>query len=272
VRTVSQDPSQLLELPICRKVAAHDEMFESDDQYFGAGLSALWAIQNIVRCRSAVVRDADFPREILDFGCGCGRVARFLAAAFPSARIHVTDLRADDVQWCAENLGCHPFSASLPDPRFELIWVGSVFTHLPAHSAREVLDRLVHSLVPDGILAFSTQGRLAHHWLETREQSWMSYGLALPLVRQVLDQWQTCGYGYADYSGQSGYGVCIAKPEWYTATMRQLADVTQIFFQERAYDDHQDIFAFMRRPIGDSQTQMFDTLGRELRDDPASVK
>ena len=51
----------------------------------------------------------DFPREqyefVLDFGCGCGRVARQLAlAAAPTPKRYVgTDLHAGMIDWCNAN-------------------------------------------------------------------------------------------------------------------------------------------------------------------------
>ena len=74
-------PSDLLRLNAPTRLAPHDEMLDSVglDHYFGSGMSAAWAIDNIVRCRSAVVSDPSFPADILDFGSGCGRVARFIS-------------------------------------------------------------------------------------------------------------------------------------------------------------------------------------------------
>jgi hypothetical protein len=67
-----------------------------------------------------------------------------------------------------------------------------------------------------------------------------------------------------DYPQQDGYGVCIAKAEWYWSAVRSIQDVTQIFFQERAYDDHQDVVAFMRRPISDAKANGFEILGKSM--------
>jgi trans-aconitate methyltransferase len=174
-------PSDFLRLGADVSLAPHDEMLDGAalSHYFGSGMSAAWAIDNIIRCRSSVSNEP--LADILDFGSGCGRVARFLCARFPDARLHVTDLRKDDAQWCADNLGCVLAPDTLPSEAYDLVWLGSVFTHLSETSARDLIRRLAHPLRNNGVLAFSTQGRFAYQMLQNvdwdlaAKHPWMSY-------------------------------------------------------------------------------------------------
>jgi SAM-dependent methyltransferase len=270
-RSLAQ-PSDLLRLGASIRLASHDEMLDGAalDHYFGSGMSAAWAIDNIIRCRSAVAADPSFPAEVLDFGSGCGRVARFIRALYPHARVHVADLRQEDARWCVNSLGCVPAPDRLPQQSYDLIWLGSVFTHLPEKAARELLSQLLRSLKDYGVLAFSTQGRFAHwklkniDWIAAAKHTWMSYGLDKIQVQHLINQYEDSGYGYVNYPAQEGYGVCIANAEWYSTSLRNIQDVTQIFFQERAYDDHQDVIAFMNRQIGSAKFSVFEALGRRM--------
>ena len=92
----------------------------------------------------------------------------------------------------------------------------------------------------------------------------MSYALDQIQVQNLLRQYEDTGYGYVNYPEQHGYGVCIANAEWYSTAVHDLQDATQIFFQERAYDDHQDVIAFMRRPIADAKSEEFQAIGRQM--------
>ena len=73
--------------------------------------------------------------EILDLPCGHGRVMRWLRATFPKASLTACDIDGDGVSFCAETFGARP-ALSSTDPEdlvlgtFDLIWCGSLLTHL----------------------------------------------------------------------------------------------------------------------------------------------
>lgn len=74
---------------------------------------------------------------ILDFGCGCGRMVRFLNNYSVFNTIHACEVNPDHVDWCRDNLSNVQVSRCnvlppLPykDQMFNLIYVLSVFTHL----------------------------------------------------------------------------------------------------------------------------------------------
>jgi len=116
--------------------------------------------------------------SILDFGCGCGRVARKLAlAAAPMPERYVgIDLHRGMVQWDNDNLAPWLPSFSFehhdvynggfnPDPRkprmarlpvndcsVTLLIAWSVFTHLVQSQAEFYLDEVARALAPNGLL------------------------------------------------------------------------------------------------------------------------
>jgi SAM-dependent methyltransferase len=261
------DPLQMLRLPVRTSIAEHDEMATLRPHYFGTGMTAFWALQNIVRARRSVINDEAFPRDILDFGSGCGRVARFLVAGFPNSKVHVTDIRVEDVQWCARNLGCNPIEGTLGNAKFDLIWLGSVFTHLSESAAADLFRMLIASLQPGGVIAFSSQGHYARRqlngidWEAAKAEPWRGYELNPELVASLARQWDESGYAYVEYPNVPGYGVCLARPERYADLLRKMADVRQIFFQEQAYDNHQDVSAFMLSPVNGEPAELNWVLG-----------
>jgi hypothetical protein len=54
--------------------------------------------------------------RLLDFGCGCGRVLRFLVGHADLFELHGTDVHPEHVRWCREFLAPIAFGANGPRP------------------------------------------------------------------------------------------------------------------------------------------------------------
>jgi SAM-dependent methyltransferase len=103
---------------------------------------------------------------VLDFGCGCGRLAR-LFKGHPG-QVHGCDIDARHVEWVRGHL---PFVTAvntqpnqpLPyaDDTFDLIIAISVFTHLNEASQDLMLDELRRIARPGGTLLLTTHGERA---------------------------------------------------------------------------------------------------------------
>jgi hypothetical protein len=138
-----------------------------------------------------------------------------------------------------------------------LVFLGSVFTHLPRHIVEPLIDRLLKSLAPNGVLIFTSQGRYSvermrgYDWHKGTAPHWMHYNLAQEDFLAIVDQYDKTGYGYVDYPGQRDYGVCVARSGWYSSAALRNGDVIQIAFQEKGSDNHQDVSAFMRAQLVD---------------------
>jgi SAM-dependent methyltransferase len=108
------------------------------------------------------------PLDVLDFGCGCGRVARFFTLLGNKVRFHGADVHPELVAWCRGALGQSSFfevpvnpPTSLVRDRYGFIYSISVFTHLPEAVLRPWLRELAGLLRPGGVLAFTVHGRVA---------------------------------------------------------------------------------------------------------------
>ncbi len=98
----------------------------------------------------------------LDFGCGCGRVARALLAFAEPDELVGVDPDGLGVAWCAERLeGRFLVSSERPplpfeDSTFDVAVVVSVFTHLDEEPQLAWLRELHRILRPGGVLLAST--------------------------------------------------------------------------------------------------------------------
>jgi SAM-dependent methyltransferase len=104
--------------------------------------------------------------RILDWGCGCGRVARYLARAGVS-ELRGCDIDLEAVAWCSANLPGE-FSSCAPEPplpyeegEIDVVFASSVFTHLGREDQSRWLSELRRVLSPDGLLVASVAGGYA---------------------------------------------------------------------------------------------------------------
>ena len=246
--TARPDPMSALTLPagfpfpkLVTDLAEGDTMFDGrSEHYLGVGLSALRVIE-------AAFLDAPAPRRILDLPCGFGRVTRMLRARYPSAEITVCDLD----RLCVDFTAAH-FSArgvySKPNFRelelgavFDLIWVGSLLTHLPEHQTRQFLDFAVRQMGPNCRLIVTSHGGYVAERLQE-----CTYGLTKEAARGLLAQFRMEGYGFRGYSGDQWYGISLSSRTWFEQVLSGSPLCLQAYY-ERGWDRHQDALVLRRR-------------------------
>lgn len=223
--------------------------------YFDVGADAL---RIIVKALIGSLREP--PRSILDFPCGSGRVTRHLRHFFPEARIVASDLYDYHVNFCVERFGADGvLSKENPDDlefgeRFNLIFCGSLLTHLPEDLFRATLRLMRRSLSEAGIAVVTIHGRHSnfiqkHKWKYLDDQLYEVAEATLPSV----------GFGYVDYQHdfkktfdqQVRYGIALTRPRWSLAALEAANDIRVLSYIEREWDDHQDVLVFGRPGIDD---------------------
>ncbi len=223
-------------------IAWKDMMYEGyPTYYFSSGYSALFCVR-----RALDKAASKSPKSILDFGCGHGRVLRSLTADFPHARLTAADVDAAGVNFCAKTFGAMPvysdpdFSQLAFNTRFDLIWVGSVFTHLRSERWISLLGLFRSILTEDGLLIFSTHGSEVERRLREGQCRW--YNLEAERVTKILRDYDKRGFGYSDYRKSRDYGVSLSSPEWVSP---QIAEVgfELVLYQKDGWDDCQDVWA-----------------------------
>jgi SAM-dependent methyltransferase len=99
--------------------------------------------------------------SFLDFAGGYGRMTRFLAAKVDPARIWTSDIKARAVEFQRRQFGVNGFvSTAEPEAlkiaeRFDIIFVASLFSHLPESTFARWLRKLCELCRPDGLVIFS---------------------------------------------------------------------------------------------------------------------
>lgn len=158
----------------------------------------------------------EHPLRILDFGCGCARVLRFMGELAPESRFHASDIDAQAIAWCAENYreearrGRYTFVCNddvppspLKSDYFDLVYAISVFTHLPEDLQHRWLAELRRVTKPEGLLVLSTQGDALirghlgaeeNRALDERGFYYSKYGSTEGLPEYYQAAWHTRGY------------------------------------------------------------------------------
>jgi SAM-dependent methyltransferase len=155
LRHTSVAPDDGLPLPP-RRLMVRVAMTADADWFLRSGRAGYDAIAAHVPLAAA--------RDVLDFGCGCGRVTRYFRGH--DGRVAGSDVSAPAIEWCRANLSFGRFEVNglapplaFADSSFDLVYALSVFTHLTADLQLAWRDELRRVLRPGGRLLVTTHGR-----------------------------------------------------------------------------------------------------------------
>ncbi|MEZ5117562.1 MAG: class I SAM-dependent methyltransferase [Candidatus Nanopelagicales bacterium] len=103
-------------------------------------------------------------RQVLDWGCGSGRLLRYLGQV-EGVEVTGVDVDGDNVGWCADHLPfaryqtipLHPPTA-LPSSAYDVVIGISIFTHLKQDVQTEWLRELRRVATADGLLLITIHG------------------------------------------------------------------------------------------------------------------
>lgn len=216
--------------------------------YWADGHSAL----DLIAKAMTLSGRAEF-QAILDFPSGYGRVLRHLVEAFPDAIVDASDIDPHALHFCREIFRIETILSSSDlanfefERRYDLIWCGSLLTHLPKHRFHECLALFARSLMPDGVAIFTTHGRYSARF---------GRDTYLPADRfdRMHDAYLGDGFGYADYDDEDGplrgeYGVSLSSPSFVCKALEPLTDIRLLALIERGWNDHQDAVVVQKKRL-----------------------
>jgi SAM-dependent methyltransferase len=230
----------------------YDESEQAVADYLRAASSAVDNIDKALRASGKTFADVG---TCLDFGCGYGRVLRLLREKIPSARITASDVVEDGVRFCAEELGARPLVSSwdVGEVRlgiYDLIWSGSVFTHLDEASCETLFGKLARSLMPGGgVLVFSIHGQHSLDGLGTFYGQ--AYAEEAETIRREVAQRGICFRPYTDprYGRfPVPYGMTWHRREYFERlAAERFGDRLRLtLWEAHGWDLHHDVLAFER--------------------------
>lgn len=140
--------------------------FYSLEHFHNSGLASRRAFANALK--KVGKNFADF-NSILDFGCGCGRIMRWMKDVSQYSQLYGIDIDKPAIRWCQKKLKFARFSINNPLPptkfqsnKFDLIFSNSVLTHLDNSYQDQWLEELKRVARPGAYILMTVNGE--HAW------------------------------------------------------------------------------------------------------------
>lgn len=121
-------------------------------------------LQNLGEMLNSAGKSLEDTGRFLEFACGYGRFTRHLLRRLDPKRVTVSDVYRNAVDFQKATFGVDGFYSEF-DPgkleipnKYDVIFVASLFSHLPEKTWRPWLKKLYNALADNGVLIFSVHG------------------------------------------------------------------------------------------------------------------
>lgn len=219
--------------PLIRDLHPDDHMWNTGQAwYWSVGESGIDAI-----LRALVGAPTKSVQCVLDFGCGFGRVGRHLRSAFPDATLYFCELNEAAAAFCASTFNGVPVRSDAL-PKVDVIWVGSVFTHIDYAQTRSLFGTLCSALAPRGTLIATFHGRRAIEMAKDKPY------VAADKWSRVLADFEATGAGFTSYAERTDYGVSLTRMAAIAELGQAVENVRFVGYREAGWSNHQDVAAW----------------------------
>lgn len=237
---------------VSKEIHESDNMnMSTTERYFEVGRSAIAAISKSLLCN-----EVNKVGSVLDFACGFGRVCRYLRAAFPEADFTVSDIWKEAVDYSSKSFNATPhyadanFSKMNFDGTFDLIWCGSLVTHIPEKKATQLIDAFAKHLAEGGVMVFTTHGR---NMYQRRKSKSMTYNISDADFRKMEGAYKAGKYAFATYEMKTtygkDYGISMTPLGWIYSYLLTRNHLSLRAYIEKGWDNHQDVVAIAHSPV-----------------------
>lgn len=140
-------------------------------------------------------RPLDGQHNLLDFGVGWGRIARFFLRELPPQNVFGIDVTPEFIDVCKKSFKSNNFIVTtplpptpIPDERFDFIVGYSVFSHLSESASAAWMNEFHRILRPGGVVALTTRDRTFLDACEAlKDTNATGYGKSLSMLFEDFD-------------------------------------------------------------------------------------
>lgn len=228
--------------PVNMTIDKYDNMYNTaqrPEDYTFVGESGLDTVISVLG--ASPTRSVD---SILDYGCGHGRVGRFLRAFFPDARMTFADVDPSCADFCAGTFNGkayhspHDFGALKFDDTYDLIWLGSVFTHMDYGRMKVLFDALFTALSPGGIVVGTFRGNKMH-------QTYLRNPEVAKRDADLISEFERNGVAYKRYPNWPyDWGLSLVKPFRIMELGERQPDARLVAYTEVGWANAHDVAAW----------------------------
>lgn len=251
-------------LIINETVSPDDNMVTTDLQaYFRTSHSGL---ECILAGLSAAGKQPEDIHSVLDFGCAYGRIYRAIAAMFPHAQLTACDLMKDAAKFCAKTFGgdwvqSNENFSKVKFPReYDLIWLGSVFTHLPAYRWCALFALLANATEKGGTVIFTVHGERSIWQIENFLMKRNPHVIDADRYEIMKNTIQFVGFDFIPskpaalkYQRRKGmgvsdgeYGFSFSAEWWVTQLVNQLPEWQLVEYRKEGWGGNHDVVTLTR--------------------------
>ena len=191
-------------------------------------------------------RDPNSIADLLEVGCGYGRIVRELRKGMPSARVYVSDVIDEAAQFTAAEFGAHympPLEKAGVEfgGRFDLVYLLSVYSHLRRDIAAANLRRVAAVLKPGGVAVMTLQGQGSADTVERYKLYWLDKNRLLQALAHDGYYYEKYPYYYADY-GMTWF----TQPAFDRLVRETTPELSAVSFHPTDVDGHQDVLVYRK--------------------------
>src|SRR5262249_54763484 len=137
------------------------------------------------------------------------------------------------------------FSAPLAGT-FDLIFCGSLLTHMPERRFIAAIDWFCAALAPGALLIMTLHGRRADHAERTINRQ-----IDAAKWQRVREAAHAGGFGFVETERHDGavYGYSLTAPSWIMRVIERRPLLRVLGYQEAAWNDHQDAIVLQRKAL-----------------------
>jgi SAM-dependent methyltransferase len=225
----------------------------SEASFLDCGASAYRLLDRLTR---AVGTSLAKTSGVLDFGCGCGRVLRYLLNDADRLDAFGCDVDARMIGWNRANFPFGEFAVhratppiDVDDARFDLIYAISVFSHLTQENHLAWLAELRRLLRPSGLLIATVHGRHALRASSTDEQKLRLLAVSAAELATAAETLDDRHYAFIrqpeSHLDPEFYGITFLDEEYVSRSWSKLFEV--VSYAAAALDEWQDAVVLRRR-------------------------
>lgn len=178
-----------------------------------------------------------------DFGCGYGRVTRFLVQVVAPERVWCFDVDEAAARFCSKEFGVHALFDHPEGLHFDAIVAISVVTHLDEADIVRFLSGAASWLNPRGMLLFTFHGDRALDVI--RHPDSPSHGQLSDIEADLREN----GFAFRPYEAGTNCGTTWHSVGYLRELVASASDsqLEELVFTPAGLDNHQDVIVFQRR-------------------------
>jgi 2-polyprenyl-3-methyl-5-hydroxy-6-metoxy-1,4-benzoquinol methylase len=205
-------------------------------KYLQIGFEARNQLKNVIE---QTLGGFDKINSFLDFASGHGRLTRFLVHDIDPKKMHICEIKEDALNFQSEQFGVNTIQSTISPNDFEttqqydLIFVGSLFTHLDKSSFEGWLVKLSQILSNNGVLIFTT-----HNQRSKSEFEYIQYSEDIMFTE--ID---------GTLSNADQYGTSFVSESFVRNVLGEYFDQNNVIRKSLGWNNSQDIFIASKKII-----------------------